>query len=251
MHPRCCRPVTSWVHYTTSCNTQSSAPEDGQSNCPKHVELTGIINKPFLLHLVSCLYYLYQRCTVKQISDTEIYLSIKYIKSVLWRIAKRLSYTEDARCLKVNMLVGLNYNDTSQNPRFHSLSNSKLLQVAFFINNITTVLLEYIDPWHMLSWKVRIRFPLEAASYSRSKGSSATRIREPQNSILKKASNSPTWIRPELINITQKCTNRNVSILLYIFKDISVNRTLPKQYHHHLWSMTVLNHAIPFIRTLR
>jgi len=25
----------------------------------------------------------------------------KYIKSVLWRVAKRLSYIEDARCLKV------------------------------------------------------------------------------------------------------------------------------------------------------
>ena len=58
IHPRCCRPAASWVHYTTSCNTQSSAPEDGQNNCPKHVELTGIINKPLLLHLVGCLYYL-------------------------------------------------------------------------------------------------------------------------------------------------------------------------------------------------
>ena len=38
---------------------------------------------------------------VKQISDDEIYLLIKYIKSVLWRVAKRLSYIEDARCLKV------------------------------------------------------------------------------------------------------------------------------------------------------
>jgi hypothetical protein len=47
------------VHYTTSCNTQSSAPEDGQNNFPKHVELTGIVNKPLLLHLVGCLYYLY------------------------------------------------------------------------------------------------------------------------------------------------------------------------------------------------
>jgi len=36
------------VHYTTNCNTQSSAPEDGQNNFPKHVELTGIINKPVL-----------------------------------------------------------------------------------------------------------------------------------------------------------------------------------------------------------
>ena len=31
----------------------------GQNNCPKHVELTGIINKPLLLHLVGCLHYLY------------------------------------------------------------------------------------------------------------------------------------------------------------------------------------------------
>jgi hypothetical protein len=51
--------VTSWVHYTTSCNTQSSAPENEQNNRPKHVELTGIINKPLLLHLVGCIYYLY------------------------------------------------------------------------------------------------------------------------------------------------------------------------------------------------
>ena len=93
-------PATSCVHYTTSCNTQSSAPKDGQNNCPKHVELTGIINKPLLLHLVGCRYYLYQWFTVKQISDSEIYLLIKYIKSVLWRVEKRLSYIEDARCLK-------------------------------------------------------------------------------------------------------------------------------------------------------
>jgi hypothetical protein len=42
----------------TGCNTQSTAPEDGQNNCPKHVELTGIINMPLLFHLVGCLYYL-------------------------------------------------------------------------------------------------------------------------------------------------------------------------------------------------
>jgi hypothetical protein len=48
------------VHYTTSCNTQSSAPEVGQNNCPKHVELIGIINKLLLYYLVGCLYYLYQ-----------------------------------------------------------------------------------------------------------------------------------------------------------------------------------------------
>jgi hypothetical protein len=53
------RPAASWVHYTTSRNTQCSAPEDGKNNCPKHVELAGIINKTLLLHLVGCLYYLY------------------------------------------------------------------------------------------------------------------------------------------------------------------------------------------------
>jgi hypothetical protein len=35
-----------------------------------------------------------------QISENEIYLLIKYIKSVLWRVAKCLSYIEEARCLK-------------------------------------------------------------------------------------------------------------------------------------------------------
>ena len=59
----------------------------------------------YCLHLVGCLYYLYQRCTVKQISDDEIYLLIKYIKIFLWRVAKRLSYMEDARCLKVNIFT--------------------------------------------------------------------------------------------------------------------------------------------------
>jgi len=36
-------------------------------------------------------------------SDNEIYLLIEYIKSVLWRVAKRLSYKQDARCLKVKL----------------------------------------------------------------------------------------------------------------------------------------------------
>ena len=37
-----------------------------------------------------------------KISDNEIYLLNKYIKSVLWRVAKCLSYIEEARCVKVN-----------------------------------------------------------------------------------------------------------------------------------------------------
>jgi len=42
---------------------------------------------------------------VKQISDNEIYVLIKYIKSILWRVAKRLSYIEDTRCLKVKKII--------------------------------------------------------------------------------------------------------------------------------------------------
>jgi len=33
----------------------------------------------------------------------KIYLFIKYIKNVLWRVAERLSYVEDACCLKVKV----------------------------------------------------------------------------------------------------------------------------------------------------
>ena len=39
---------------------------------------------------------------VKQISDNEIYLLIKYIKSVLWNVAKRRSCIEDAWYPNVN-----------------------------------------------------------------------------------------------------------------------------------------------------
>ena len=42
-------------------------------------------------------------CIIPQISDNEMYLLIKYIKSVLWRVSKCLSYIEEARCLKVNV----------------------------------------------------------------------------------------------------------------------------------------------------
>ena len=55
---RCCRQHRGCIT-PQGVNTQSSAPEGVQNNCPKNVELTGIINKPLLLHLVGCLYYLY------------------------------------------------------------------------------------------------------------------------------------------------------------------------------------------------
>ena len=54
-----------------------------------------------------------------------MYLLIKYIKSVLWRVAKRLFYVEDAQCLKVkNVTVILIRNITAiQNSTLNSSLN--------------------------------------------------------------------------------------------------------------------------------
>ena len=74
MHPLCCWLVVC-KRSSSACSlpasnivgalyhklqTQSCAPEDGRNHIPKHVELIGIVNKQLLLHLVGCLYYLYQ-----------------------------------------------------------------------------------------------------------------------------------------------------------------------------------------------
>jgi len=56
------------------------------------------------LHIVGCLYYLYQWYTVKQISDNEIYLLIKYIKSFSGEYRNACPYIQDARCLKIKPL---------------------------------------------------------------------------------------------------------------------------------------------------
>jgi hypothetical protein len=68
------------IHYKkyrqpTRCNNNGLLIIPISSTCfgrwfrPKHVELFGIINKPLLLCLVGCLYYLFQWCVVKQISN--------------------------------------------------------------------------------------------------------------------------------------------------------------------------------------
>ena len=54
------RPATSWVHYTTSCNTQSYALEDGRDHRPKHVELTGIRTSKPAYQMVTVTYTRYR-----------------------------------------------------------------------------------------------------------------------------------------------------------------------------------------------
>ena len=88
MHPRCCgvpplpgyRLATSWVHYTTSCNTQCSATEDGRDQRPKHVELIGIINKQLLFHLVG-VYIIH--CTLFLAPHLRVFLPFDAIQSEL------------------------------------------------------------------------------------------------------------------------------------------------------------------------
>jgi len=72
---------------------------------------------------------------VKQISDNEIYLLIKYIKSVLWRVAIRLSYIENAWCLKVNRFQYTYY----RSPHGHHRVSSQAMehyqrQMAFVLH---------------------------------------------------------------------------------------------------------------------
>jgi hypothetical protein len=89
------------VHYTTSCNTQSSAPEDGQNNCPKHVLLTGIINKRLLLHLVGCVYYICQF-----VCNSQNYSSYYSIRTLIyiWLVA---AVCTNSRCASVTDNVHL------------------------------------------------------------------------------------------------------------------------------------------------
>ena len=58
------------MHYTTRCNTQSSAPEDVRDQRPKQVEMIGIINKPLLLHLFG-VYIIYDKCVI--INNEEVF----------------------------------------------------------------------------------------------------------------------------------------------------------------------------------
>ena len=75
----------------------------------KHVELIGIINKPLLLHPVSCLYYLYQWCTVKQISYVRIYI-IKFCNKHI--LIENFNYNKLSRVIsKGHLLRKIHAND--------------------------------------------------------------------------------------------------------------------------------------------
>ena len=70
------------MHYTTSCNTQFSAPEDERNQRPKHVELIGIIDKPLLLHLVGVNFIYINDIRSKNINNI-ILMNHKYVLLVM------------------------------------------------------------------------------------------------------------------------------------------------------------------------
>jgi len=81
------------VHYTTSCNTQASAPKDGRDQCPKHVELIGIINKPLLLHLVG-VYIIYMQLTVYKLRRIQFQSSSELCGSSVSLMKQQLIVTQ-------------------------------------------------------------------------------------------------------------------------------------------------------------
>ena len=75
---------------------------------------------------------------MKQISDNELYLLIKYIKSVHWRVAKRLSYIEEARCLKVKPLMKMNETERPETSAYkiHTPGNHPKERIQQYTNLI-------------------------------------------------------------------------------------------------------------------
>ena len=66
---------------------------------------------------------------------------IKYIKSVFWRVAKRLSYIEDALCLQVKLTEDLRYKYTVQ--LSHHAHQNVLVQHRMLLALLITYLLTY------------------------------------------------------------------------------------------------------------
>jgi len=60
---------------------------------------------------------------------------IKYIKNVLWRVAKRLSYAEGAECLKVKYLIKIDFKTNNSIRKFlrnkNPLNNTKYFYTYF------------------------------------------------------------------------------------------------------------------------
>ena len=96
------RPATSWVHYTTSCNAQSCAPEDGQNNCPKNVELTGITRRG-QIWIIICSYLKNAARSVES--------------SNMWKVEALFQGHSRTRCLLLRSFVSCEKDEWSEGAR--------------------------------------------------------------------------------------------------------------------------------------
>jgi hypothetical protein len=113
----------------------------GQLFCPSSGALACVL---------SLCYFLYQWCTVKQITDNEIYLIFKYIKSVLWRVTKRLSYIEDAQCLKVDSVS--HTSPKGVNEFVHILSMSTIVGEVWYGRSLRSAVEHLWVLWKFVQW---------------------------------------------------------------------------------------------------
>jgi len=88
-------------------------------------------------------------------TDSEIYLLIKYIKSVLWGVAKRLSYMEDARCLKVN--TNSLYSPYSSNGNIRSWWEQSAVKITafclFLVSPFLCLSVSHYESWWKKKWR--------------------------------------------------------------------------------------------------
>ena len=87
--PSASRYNASWMHCTTSCNTQSNAPEDGRDHRPKHVELIGITNKPLFSHLVGVYIIYINDAPSKNVKFIKCNLCKWFLQTSLWVLRRR------------------------------------------------------------------------------------------------------------------------------------------------------------------
>ena len=88
---------------------------------------------------------------------------IKYIKSVLWRVVKRLSYIEDARCLKVKVGTVTSLLLAPVVSHYFSLLECPWCLQLKIIDLFNVC--DFVDPWCFAVWQYRL-FVLYSLSFS-------------------------------------------------------------------------------------
>jgi hypothetical protein len=79
----CSQAISKPVWHTPLLRLQWKTPDDGQRNCPKHVEFNSKNKSEKSVHLVGFIIRNFSRCTVTWTSSTEYYVNVQQVHSVL------------------------------------------------------------------------------------------------------------------------------------------------------------------------